>query len=426
MPSHIDALTPDQVAKFPGWVQQWVDIGLSTEPANFEKSIEAALRGYSLAGLSRPAVILRMPSPYGAVLGGALVVAMLNKQVRSQVESQVGSQVESQVWSQVESQVWSQVRSQVRSQVWSQVESQVSSQVGSQVESQVWSQVASQVWSQVGSQVESQVWSQVESQVWSQVRSQVRSQVWSQVESQVSSQVASQVGSQVESQVWSQVRSQVWSQVRDSIYNSYNGAFWAPWAAYVSFFRDVCHWDDPILERFAIEEILVRHCGWIWWHENVLAVSDRPRVINRDAQGRLHCETGPSMAYRDGWQLFHWHGTSVPEEWIMDRASLTPAIALKQNNLEQRRAACEILGWARILEALDAKMIDRDHDPQIGDLLEVRLPDLERPARFLKVKCGTGRDFVIGVPPHIHKALEAQAWVIGLESKDFLRPEVRA
>ncbi len=378
MVSKITKLTPHQEARLEEWSKRWIEIGLSTEPADFEKATDAALRGYALAHLKRPMVILRMSSPYGATLGGALAWAMLRELGNKEVESQVGSQV----WSQVESQVWSQVESQV--------------------------------WSQVESQVESQVRSQVESQVWSQVESQVESQVWSQVESQVRSQVGSQVESQVGSQVWS------------ANANSYHGAFWAGWTAYVSFFRDICGWTDSVLDRFEIDEALVKNCGWVWWHENVLAISDKPTVINRDVEGRLHSETGPSIAYRDGWQLHHWHGTSVPSEWIEDRATLTPTIALKQTNVEQRRAACEILGWGNILRSLKAKTIDKDNDPEIGELLEVKLPDLTGKARFLRVRCGTGREFAIGIPPHINKALDAQAWVIGLDPKDFTRPEVRA
>jgi hypothetical protein len=298
----ITKLTPAQISRFSEWAKEWIDIGLSTEPADFGRAIAAALRAYELCNLKRPTVVLRMGSPYAAVLGGALAHELLRKYL-TQVESQVGSQVRSQV----RSQVGSQVGSQVRSQVGSQVESQVWSQVGSQVagRSQVWSQVQSQVGSQVESQVGSQVWSQVESQVesqvWSQVWSQVGSQVWSQVESQVWSQVQSQVGSQVRSQVGSQVGS-------EALNNSYHGSLYASWGAYVSFFRDVVGWDDPVLERFRIDEDLIRSCGWVWWHENVLAVSDRPAFIERDEEGRLHCDSGPALLYRDGWALWRRHG----------------------------------------------------------------------------------------------------------------------
>jgi hypothetical protein len=188
----------------------------------------------------------------------------------------------------------------------------------------------------------------------------------------------------------------------------------------------VMNWNDPILERFEIDVALVKSCGWVWWHENVLAISDRPEFIRRDDQNRLHCENGPAIRYRDGWSLYSWHGTTIPENWIEDRKSLTPVIALKEANIERRRAACEILGWSNILAALNAKTIDRDGDPEIGELVQVSLPDLSTPAKFLRVRCGTGREFAIGIPPHINKALDAQAWMIGLEPKDFTRPECRS
>ena len=426
MPQQITELRPEQIAKFSEWAREWVKIGLSTQPADFDKATEAALRGYKLANLKRPMVILRMSSPYGACLGGMLVWSILRgmPKLKKQVESQVWSQVWSQVGqgrrseSQVESQVWSQVESQVRSQVESQVWSQVWSQVESQVESQVWSQVESQV----RSQVESQVWSQVESQVWSQVESQVWSQVWSQVRSQVESQV----WSQVESQVWSQVRSQVRSQVESHIYNNlYNGAFWAPWGAYVSFLRDICGWTNPTLERFEIDETLIRSCGWVWWHENILAISDRPEFIRRDVEGRLHCENGPSIAYRDGWSLWHWHGVAIPQAWIKERHKLTANLALTYPNIEQRRAAIGLVGWPNILRELKAKVIDDHPDPHCGTLVEVKLPDLDRKSRFLHARCGTEREFAIGVPADINTVNQAQAWLTGLPEDQFEFPPIR-
>jgi hypothetical protein len=131
--------------------------------------------------------------------------------------------------------------------------------------------------------------------------------------------------------------------------------------------------------------------------------------ISRDDQGRLHSETGPSILYRDGWALWNWRGVSVPSEWITDKTSLSAKTALGWENIEQRRAACEIVGWARILGELNGKTIDCDDDPEIGELIEVRLPDAGK-ERFLRVRCGTGREFAIPVPPTMKTALSANAW----------------
>ncbi len=114
----------------------------------------------------------------------------------------------------------------------------------------------------------------------------------------------------------------------------------------------------------------------------------------------------------------------MPREWIEQRHKLTPKTALTWENIEQRRAACEILGWSRILTELNAKTIDRDADPEIGELVEVELPQIGR-EKFLRVTCGTKREFALPVPPSMKTALEAQAWTWGLNTKAFTKPEVR-
>jgi hypothetical protein len=128
----------------------------------------------------------------------------------------------------------------------------------------------------------------------------------------------------------------------------------------------------------------------------------------------------------DGIEDYYWHGTHIPKEWITDKSSLTAKAAITWPNLEQRRVACsDIVGWVRVLRELDARTIDDDGDPMIGTLLEVDLPDLPRPARFCRVKCGTGREFAIGVPPEIRTALEAQAWMQNRPLINYVKPEVR-
>jgi hypothetical protein len=166
----------------------------------------------------------------------------------------------------------------------------------------------------------------------------------------------------------------------------------------------------------------MKSCGWTWWHKNVLAISDRPLRISRDENGRLHHSEKFAIEYRDGWGFCSWHGVTVPAAWIIDK-SLTPAQALKHQNIEQRRAACEILGWAQILDRLNARVIDRNASDQIGVLVEVDLPD-SGTERFLDVRCGTGRRFVIPVPREMATAHQASAWTYGLDQAIY-QPELR-
>jgi hypothetical protein len=397
----IDRLTPEQQARFGEWTKKWVDIGLSTEPADFDTATEAALKAYKLCNLDKPMVVLRMSSPYAATIGGALAWSML----RDMKVKKVGAQV------------WAQVGDQVRDQVGDQVRAQVRDQVGDQVGDQVWAQV----WDQVGDQVRAQVRDQVGDQVRDQVGDQVRAQVGAQVRAQVWDQVGAQVGAQVGDQVWASS----FAAAKDG-YNNYgiNNLWWSDFAAWVTYFRDVCGWENEVLEKFEITERLVKSCGWTWWHQNVLAISDRPSLINRDVNGRLHCENGPSIAYRDGWSLYHWHGVSIPKEWVTG-SKPGAKDALTWANIEQRRAACEIVGWANVLAQLNARSIDLDNDPAVGELLEADIPDSGK-ERFLKVRCGTGREFVLPVPREIETALQGNLWTYGIDANDrsFI-PEIR-
>lgn len=177
---------------------------------------------------------------------------------------------------------------------------------------------------------------------------------------------------------------------------------WAPWLPYA----ELCRTSGPVMlhRRFAI-------------------VTDRPTDIHRDDQHRPHCETGPAIRWRTGRALYYWHGTEVPAEWIEDRANLDPQVALTHDNIEQRRAAAEIVGWDRILDQLDPTVVHEDPDPEIGILLRVDLPDAPG-ACFLRVRCGTGRTFCIPVPDGMTTARQANAWTWGLDENDY-QPEVR-
>jgi len=162
---------------------------------------------------------------------------------------------------------------------------------------------------------------------------------------------------------------------------------------------------------------------WWWCFENYVVISERPTVVSMDEREVLHAEAGPALAFADGWQVHAWHGTVVPAEWIEAKDKVDPTIALTDKSVERRRAAASILGWSKVLEKVKHRVVDQDADPQIGTLLEVDLPDAAG-SRFLRVKCATGRDFVLPVPREMKTALEANSWTWDLKPQDYL-PEVR-
>ena len=206
-------------------------------------------------------------------------------------------------------------------------------------------------------------------------------------------------------------------------YKVYQGGnMWSAWCCYLVAYRDILGLDLKEYKNFKPYEEAARNGGFRVMHEEFCMVCDFPEFIKIDEQNRPHCENGASHRWRDGWELYHWHGVAIPAAWVTGNKP-SPQEALSWTNLEQRRAACELVGWKSILEQLDAKVIDEDDDPEIGTLLECEIPDSGK-ERFIKVRCATGRDFVLHVPKEIKTALSAQAWMFQLD--EFIKPEVTA
>jgi hypothetical protein len=165
-------------------------------------------------------------------------------------------------------------------------------------------------------------------------------------------------------------------------------------------------------------------CGWWWPFAGGVVLTDRPSILKLDPENRVHCPDGPAIGYPDGFEVYSWRGAAVPKAWITNKASLSAPIVLTWPNLEQRRAGIEILGWKAIIAELDPEILDTDPDPEIGQLLRCNLPGSPGSV-FLKVRCGTKREFVLKAPDRCRTAREAQALLWSRKRIEDYNPEVR-
>lgn len=215
-------------------------------------------------------------------------------------------------------------------------------------------------------------------------------------------------------------------------YTNWWGQMDVYWLAFYNFGAYLgVEYEPEAAAKLAALTAIAESCCWWYPYDTCIIACDRPELVQfapmepgEVLPTRLHNTTGPAVRFRDGFSCYAWNGVVVPGDWIDHPESLTPAIALKTTNIEQRRAACEILGWAKILDSLNAITINKDDDPQVGELLEVNLPDSGK-ERFLRVLCGTGRTFCIPVPPTMKTALEANAWTYNIEPDIYKQLEIR-
>lgn len=199
--------------------------------------------------------------------------------------------------------------------------------------------------------------------------------------------------------------------------NCFYGSHEAGWVAFYDYMKEVLKLED--LEAVEALKQVARTCGWVYSTEQICVIIEKPLYTKFDENMRLHCENGPALYYSDGTAIYSWHGVTVRPEWIEHKENLVAEDIIYHSNMEERRVLMEIFGWNNILKKLNAITIDKDVDPEIGELLEVDIPDVGRD-KFLRVLCGTGREFAMPVPPTMKTALEANAWTYDIPA-DLLK-----
>jgi hypothetical protein len=344
--ARVDTLTAEQSAKLAQYREEWLRVGLSTEPTDRPAAERAVAEAYRGAGLEPPKIVIWLASPMAGAVGAAFLAELVKR----------GGD---QVWAQVRD----QVGAQVRAQVWDQVRDQVSAQVGDQV----WDQVGAQVWDQVGAQV----WDQVGDQVWDQVGAQVRDQV------------RAQVGS--------------------ACYGQHD----ANWLGFYEFFWRECGLEFVAPLKGLIE--LARAVGWWWAFRGAVILTARPTALHRDDRGRLHCADGPALGYSDGWGIWSWHGVRVDRSLIEHPETITPALIDTQKNAEVRRIMIERFGIARYITESGAEVLHEDNDslgfprrllrkPMGGELPDLTMVEVKNSTLEPD---GTRKTYVLAVHPEL-------------------------
>jgi hypothetical protein len=138
----------------------------------------------------------------------------------------------------------------------------------------------------------------------------------------------------------------------------------------------------------------------------------------------LHCENGLAVEYADGYGIAMYRGQLIPNDWVQGKLP-KPIEALRWPNIDQRQAACELVGWDNIVHPDNrAVMIDKGKNMMIGELWEMPLPD-SGPQRFIRATCGTGRTAVVLTDNKYDTALEANAASYGMPPALFEQIEIR-
>ena len=134
MQRRIEKLTPEQIARFPEFIERWTKIGLSCEPLDLPRAQLAVRDAYAAAKLQPPKAFYVFDGPVSGAVGVAILRAIPSASVGASVgdsvwdsvwdsvgdsvRDSVGASVGDSVWESVWDSVWDSVRDSVRQMIY--------------------------------------------------------------------------------------------------------------------------------------------------------------------------------------------------------------------------------------------------------------------------------------------------------------------
>jgi len=164
---------------------------------------------------------------------------------------------------------------------------------------------------------------------------------------------------------------------------------------------------------------LTETCGPFYLFQNMVIISDKPTEIHVDEESRLHYVGGKAICWADGFGVAAYHGVETPETWLMTPAAQwDPKWLIGTDNMEYKRILFEVIGYGRIMQSFDHKVIDRDKKQDM-ELAIVKGIDVED-VHLLKVVCpSTGAFYTLRVPPEIKTCEAARRWTLHDEKNEL-------
>ena len=250
----------------------------------------------------------------------------------------------------------------------------------------------------------------------------------------------------LDSSLWSTLHSSLWSSLRSSFWGQHE----VSWSAFYSFCASELGvtYDAAGSEKLGLWQSIAESCGWWYPYRGLVVACERPAAVHMEPTGtvdgwlgtgtyRLHNDTGPALAFGDGWSVWAINGVRVPQAVVESPETITPEMILAESNAEVRRVMIERgPGW-NAFAAQAGTLVDECPDPANGPhtIRLYELPEALRKGvgdvRLIVVTNGTPepdghhRQFGLTVDREHNTALAAAASTYGLSAGEYARLERR-
>lgn len=391
----VDRLTADHSTLMDEVSREWIGHGTATRPADRQAALAGVRETYQAADLEPPGIVVWVDSPLAGVL------------CSHHLSSLVGHQAGSSVLTHLQGHLGYRYRHRIGDEV----ESAVNARVGRRVAAQA-PALPMNLHDHLPTQAGSKLWNRVGERAAGRIPAQVRAagaahQTWRIPITDPDYLVTRGLNSCVYGQFEASTL---------AVYDTYGRIGIEPGGRLAGIMR------------------VARSAGMWWPMLDAVVLSERPRELHLDSEGRLHRATGPAISYPDGWGMHAWHGTLVPpslvngDGWSMDRIIRQPDSELRRCAVER---AADLHGWPDLIARAGWRQIGRTvPDPGNPDqtLSLYRVPDIYPTEVNLLLMTngtteldGTRRWYAETVPVTFTDPVAAAAWQIGLSAKHYRR-----
>jgi hypothetical protein len=214
----------------------------------------------------------------------------------------------------------------------------------------------------------------------------------------------------------------------ETVWPGFYGQHEAGWLGFQEFFA----------ENFGLSELsqglrdLAKNSGWVWMYGDLAIVSQKPIRVTL-LNGRLHDEKRAAVEYADGTRVYAFNGVVLPEKWVIERDTMDPSEIFECSDTDVRAAGIALYGYSRVKHKLNYRVVEGDPETDIGALVEISIPGLRAPGRFLEAICPRNGPVWLGVPKvnpwdgnkPIKTAVGAQAFLARLPESAYQHPPIR-
>ena len=306
----IDRLTPEQERRLIEWREEWLRIGTCTDPCD-RAPIEAAVTAmYARIGKPSPRIIWT-----NGPATTALLVAFLRQ------SASLGASLRASLWASLGASLGDSLRDSLGASLWASL--------GASLRDSLWASLGASLRASLGASLGASLRASLGDSLGASLRDSLRDLLG---------------GSLGDSLQW-------WGQQE------------AYWVAYYLYCVDVLSVRyDPQSEADLSLWATMCRAGWWCAFDGVAILAERPAVQLLDDRGVIHCDDGPAIRCRDGFEVYAIHGVRVPQKVVTEPQNITVAEIKAEQNAEVRRVMRERFGEGRYLLETGAKVIAADHE----------------------------------------------------------------